>query len=59
MALIKSEGRHYQDYLKLAEKYAGESIDDRIAFYGEIEKEAILAPDPIFRFHSGIPMLSK
>lgn len=59
MALIKSEGRHYQDYLKLAEKYAGESIDDRVAFYGEIEKEAILAPDPIFRFHSGIPMLSK
>ncbi len=59
MALIKSEGRHYQDYLKLAEKYAGESIEDRVVFYGEMEKEAILTPDAVFRFHSGIPMLSK
>lgn len=59
MTLIKSEGRHYQDYLKLAEKYAGESIEDRVKFFGEVEKEAILTPDPIFRFHSGIPMLSK
>lgn len=59
MTLIKSEGRHYQDYLKLAEKYAGESIEDRVTFFGEVEKEAILTPDPIFRFHSGIPSLSK
>ncbi|OYQ74585.1 tRNA-(ms[2]io[6]A)-hydroxylase [Wohlfahrtiimonas sp. G9077] len=54
-ALIKSEGRHYQDYLKLAEKYAGQSIDERVAFFGDVEKAAILTPDPVFRFHSGIP----
>ena len=33
-SLLKSEGRHYQDYLKLAKKAAGEQgIDDRIWFF--------------------------
>lgn len=52
-ALLKSEVRHYQDYLKMAEQYAGEPIDERVAFFAELEREAILTPDKAFRFHSG------
>jgi tRNA-(ms[2]io[6]A)-hydroxylase len=52
-SLLKSEGRHYQDYLGMAEKYAGVPLDERIAFFAEIEREAIQTPDAEFRFHSG------
>ncbi|MDV2079011.1 tRNA-(ms[2]io[6]A)-hydroxylase [Marinobacter xestospongiae] len=52
-SLLKSEARHYQDYLKLAEQAAGESIDDRVATFLAIEKDLIEAPDSEFRFHSG------
>ncbi|WP_286237810.1 tRNA-(ms[2]io[6]A)-hydroxylase [Neptuniibacter halophilus] len=54
-SLLKSEGRHYQDYLGLAEAYAGEPIDERVAFFREQERELIEAPDDEFRFHSGLP----
>lgn len=53
LSLLKSEGRHYQDYLKLAQQYSPEPIDDRVSFFAEIEKDAILTPDDAFRFHSG------
>jgi tRNA-(ms[2]io[6]A)-hydroxylase len=56
ISLLKSEARHFKDYLTLAEKYAGKPIDDRIAFFVAIEKDAIESPDPQFRFHSGVPM---
>lgn len=53
-SLLKSEGRHYQDYLGLAKKVAGgESIDDRIALFAEQERELVETPDTEFRFHSG------
>ncbi|EXJ11220.1 tRNA-(MS[2]IO[6]A)-hydroxylase (MiaE) [Nitrincola nitratireducens] len=52
-SLLKSEARHYQDYLFLAESYAGEPIDERVAFFAQAEKELIEAPDEEFRFHSG------
>lgn len=52
-SLLKSEARHYRDYLTLAEKAAGESIDDRIATFIGIEKGLIERPDTEFRFHSG------
>lgn len=52
-SLLKSEARHYQDYLKLAEQAAGESIDDRVATFLAIEQDLIEAPDSEFRFHSG------
>jgi len=54
-SLLKSEARHYKDYLTLAQNHAEESIDERVAFFGEIEREAIESPDDLFRFHSGIP----
>lgn len=54
-SLLKSEARHFQDYLSLAQNHATESIDERIAFFGAIEREAIESPDDLFRFHSGVP----
>jgi tRNA-(ms[2]io[6]A)-hydroxylase len=53
-SLLKSEGRHYQDYLGLAKKAAGgQSIDERIALFAEREQQLIEQPDTLFRFHSG------
>lgn len=52
-SLLKSESRHYQDYLAMAEKFAGVSIADRVEFFAQVEREAILTPDSEFRFHSG------
>ncbi len=51
--LLKSESRHYQDYLKLAEKAAGGPLDDRIRQFLDIEQQLIETPDTEFRFHSG------
>lgn len=53
LSLLKSEGRHYQDYLTLAAQYSPTPIDERVTFFAEIEKEAVLTPDDEFRFHSG------
>lgn len=52
-SLLKSESRHYQDYLAMAEKFSGVCIADRVVFFAEVEREAILTPDSEFRFHSG------
>ena len=55
LSLLKSEARHYQDYLNLAKKAAnGESIDDRILLFLEREKKLVLSDDEEFRFHSGL-----
>lgn len=54
--LLKSESRHFADYLALARQYSPEPIDARIAFFREVEAELILSPDPEFRFHSGVPV---
>src|SRR5699024_889480 len=53
--LLKSESRHFEDYLHLAQQYAEEDISDRIAFFVAKEKDIILAPEEEFRFHSGVP----
>ena len=57
LSLLRSEGRHYQDYLALAKLYSEEPIDDRVLFFADIEKELILTPDETFRFHSGVPVV--
>lgn len=54
-SLLRSEGRHYQDYLALARQYADKDIQWRIDELRQAEKELIQTPDPEFRFHSGIP----
>ena len=53
--LLKSESRHFEDYLNLARRYAETPIDDRIAFFKEKERGLIESPDSEFRFHSGTP----
>ncbi|MBL4821531.1 MAG: tRNA-(ms[2]io[6]A)-hydroxylase [Gammaproteobacteria bacterium] len=53
--LIKSEARHFGEYLELARVNASGDIADRIEFYSAIEKDLILGPDEQFRFHSGMP----
>ena len=53
--LLKSESRHFEDYLNLAALYAGEDISQRVAEFVALEKELIETPDTEFRFHSGVP----
>lgn len=55
LSLLKSESRHYQDYIALAQAYAQEDIEPRIRLIGEVEAELILSPDTQVRFHSGVP----
>ncbi|CAG2160070.1 unnamed protein product [Oppiella nova] len=58
--LLKSESRHYEDYLTLALDVAKtaklkdpeEDIQQRIELIREVEKDLILTPDKTFRFHS-------
>ncbi|MDX1557442.1 MAG: tRNA isopentenyl-2-thiomethyl-A-37 hydroxylase MiaE [Marinobacter sp.] len=52
-SLLKSEARHYQDYLTLAEQAAGESIEARVGDFLALERALIEEPDTEFRFHSG------
>ncbi len=55
-SLLKSEARHYRDYLSLAEQAAGgEDIQQRIDIFLELEEKLVLEPDNEFRFHSGPP----
>ncbi|MCK7553113.1 tRNA-(ms[2]io[6]A)-hydroxylase [Marinobacter goseongensis] len=55
-SLLKSEARHYQDYLKLAEQANGGPVDERLAVFLEAERALVEQPDNEFRFHSG-PLL--
>jgi tRNA-(ms[2]io[6]A)-hydroxylase len=55
ISLLRSEARHYQDYLTLAQEISDFDITERINFFGEIEKELILTLDTDFKFHSGLP----
>lgn len=57
--LVKSEGRHYEDYLMLARKACdtaeAATFDARVAFFAACEARLISTPDTEFRFHSGVP----
>ncbi|MDR5902777.1 MULTISPECIES: tRNA-(ms[2]io[6]A)-hydroxylase [Halomonas] len=53
--LVKSEGRHYEDYLMLARHLSDAPVESRIAFFAAREAELIQEPDTAFRFHSGVP----
>ncbi|GGA75823.1 tRNA-(ms[2]io[6]A)-hydroxylase [Neiella marina] len=56
VSLLRSEARHYQDYLTLAEQIAGQDIGERVRYFGEVEAELISSPDDDFKFHSGMPI---
>ena len=54
LSLLKSEGRHYRDYLSLAKKAAGDqSIESRIEKIRQQEQLLIEEPGSEFHFHSG------
>ncbi|GAB2656651.1 tRNA isopentenyl-2-thiomethyl-A-37 hydroxylase MiaE [Vibrio panuliri] len=55
ISLLRSEARHYQDYLVLAQEIAGKDISERIAMFGRVEAELISTADNDFKFHSGVP----
>ncbi|MBC7182930.1 MAG: tRNA-(ms[2]io[6]A)-hydroxylase [Marinobacter sp.] len=52
-SLLRSEARHYRDYLSLAEQAAGGSVEARTSEFLVLEKALIEKPDTEFRFHSG------
>jgi tRNA-(ms[2]io[6]A)-hydroxylase len=56
ISLLKSEARHFEDYLELAQEYASDSIEERVIFFRNIEHQLIIEPDVEFRVHSGPPM---
>lgn len=56
VSLLRSEARHFQDYLALAEKIAGDEISQRIDLFGEWESSLIVSVDSEFKFHSGLPI---
>jgi tRNA-(ms[2]io[6]A)-hydroxylase len=54
LSLLKSEGRHYRDYLNLAEDIARqEEVEQRLRLFLEAEQPLIECADKEFRFHSG------
>ena len=57
-SLLKSEARHFMDYLALAQELApAGDIDVRLPVLLERERDLIESPDTDFRFHSGVPNL--
>lgn len=54
--LLKSEARHYENYLQLATRYSSIAIDRRVSEFAAREAELISTADDIFRFHSGTPL---
>ena len=55
-SLLRSEGRHYQDYLALAQENSDqETVDARLEHFLRIDEQLIVSPDQEFRFHSGVP----
>jgi tRNA-(ms[2]io[6]A)-hydroxylase len=56
LSLLRSEARHYQDYLTLAQQVSDVDITPRVRFFGEVEAALISTPDEEFRFHSGVPL---
>jgi len=54
-SLLRSEARHYQDYLALAQSISPIDITSRVEQFGKVEAALILSHDNDFKFHSGIP----
>ena len=53
-SLLKSEARHHNDYLRLAECLARDfDLADRLEYFRGLEAELVESEDTEFRFHSG------
>ena len=58
-SLLKSESRHFQDYLKLAEQLASaDEVAERLVLLKQVEQALIENPDTELRFHSGVPVVA-
>ncbi|MDG2048035.1 MAG: tRNA isopentenyl-2-thiomethyl-A-37 hydroxylase MiaE [Halioglobus sp.] len=56
-SLLKSESRHFLDYLRLAQGVGSRAeIDERLPVLLACERGLIEQPDADFRFHSGVPL---
>ena len=56
LSLLKSEARHFGDYLKLAESLSEEAdFQSRLNLFRELEADLVTTADTEFRFHSGVP----
>jgi tRNA-(ms[2]io[6]A)-hydroxylase len=55
-SLLKSESRHFSDYLTLANKIeSSAAVAERLDVFRVLEKQLIEAEDEDMRFHSGVP----
>lgn len=53
--LERSEARHFELYVNLARAAAPDRWRERLAVLAQREAELVTGPDPVFRFHSGLP----
>jgi len=53
LSLLKSEARHFEDYLALAKKVSQDDISERVQLFLELEQTLVQEADDEFRFHSG------
>lgn len=54
--LVRSESRHFKDYLALAQRYGGSELQNRLDFFLGVERDLVLSGDSELRFHSGVPL---
>ena len=57
-SLLKSESRHFADYISLA-KYQDDArvVEVRLALFRSVVKDLIESEDTEIRFHSGVPVV--
>ncbi|WP_298441204.1 tRNA isopentenyl-2-thiomethyl-A-37 hydroxylase MiaE [uncultured Ferrimonas sp.] len=58
-SLLRSEARHFEDYLQLAQQLSDEPIDERVTEFGRLEAQLIDSVDDCYRFHSGVVPLAQ
>jgi len=55
VSLLKSESRHFMDYITLAKTLASpDEVDERLSLFSTMEQSLIEGPDTEVRFHSGV-----
>ena len=55
VSLLKSESRHFMDYITLAKTLASpDEVAERLSLFSTIEQSLIEGPDTEVRFHSGV-----
>lgn len=54
-SLLRSEARHFEDYLGLARRAANADCADRVSYFLALDAKLVCHPDTELRFHSGPP----